>query len=59
LAAQSNRAKRSTAALQIMAKAGCRLGSENKAKAAFSQLPLGMKAGIRSECRAKGIRLGL
>jgi hypothetical protein len=59
LAAKSRRLKKSNDALQIMAKAGCRLGSENKAKAAFAQLPFGMKAGIRSECRAKGIRLGL
>lgn len=59
LAAQSRRLKRTNDALQVMAKAGCRMGSENKAKAAFSQLPLGLKSGIRSECRAKGIRLGL
>ena len=59
LAAKARRLKKTNDALQVMAKAGCRMGSENKAKAAFANLTFGMKAGIRSECRAKGIKLGL
>jgi hypothetical protein len=59
LAAKSRRQKRTNDATLVMARAACRLGSENKAKAAFSQLPMGWRIGVRSECRKKGIKLGL
>ncbi len=58
-AVKSRRAKRTSAALIVMAKAACRMGSESKAKSAFGQLKVGERRGIRAECRNKGIRLGL
>ncbi len=59
LAAKSKKAKRSSAALVVMAKAACRFGGEPQAKAAFKQLSVSDRRGIRSECRNNGIRLGL
>jgi hypothetical protein len=59
LASRSRSKKGTTKALQIMAKAACRMGSANKAKYAFDKLSLGARAGIRGECRKKGVKLGI
>ncbi len=59
LASKSQRAKRSSAALVIMAKAACRFGNESQAKSAFGQLSVSDRRGIRGECRDRGVRLGL
>ncbi len=59
LASKSRQAKRSSAALIVMATAACRMGNASKAKSAFAQLKVSERRGIRAECRNKGIRLGL
>lgn len=59
LASRSNGKKSSQSALQIMAKAACRMKSRDKAKSAFDRLAMADRAGIRSECRNHGVRLGL
>ncbi|MCR9164110.1 MAG: hypothetical protein ACE37F_24265 [Nannocystaceae bacterium] len=59
LASKSRSAKRSSAALVVMAKAACRFGGEAQAKSAFNQLSVSARRGIRSECRTHGVRLGL
>lgn len=59
LATKSRSAKRTSAALVVMAKAACRFGAEAKAKSAFNQLSVSARRGIRSECRSHGVRLGL
>ncbi len=59
LASKSRSAKRTSAALVVMAKAACRLGDEAQAKSAFDQLSVSARRGIRSECRSHGVRLGL
>jgi hypothetical protein len=42
-----------------MALAACRMGDAGKAKGAWAQLPLASRQGVRNECKAKGIKLGL
>ena len=59
LASKSRSAKRTSAALVVMAKAACRFGGEAQAKSAFNQLSVSARRGIRSECRSHGVRLGL
>jgi hypothetical protein len=59
LASASYAKRRSTAALQVMAKAGCRMGNQSKAKRAFDKLSVTERSGIRSECRKHGVKLGL
>jgi hypothetical protein len=59
LAVKSRKAKSSSAALVVMAKAACRFGGERQAKSAFGQLRVSDRRGIRAECRKRGIRLGL
>lgn len=59
LAAKSRAAKYSAKALVVMATAACRMGDAVKAKRAFNQLSVGNRRGIRTECRNKGVRLGL
>lgn len=59
LAAKSRGAKRTSAALIVMAKAACRFGGESQAKSAFNQLSVGNRRGLRAECRNHGVRLGL
>jgi outer membrane biosynthesis protein TonB len=59
LASRSNRKKRSVSALQIMARAGCRMRSEAKAKSAFDRLAITQRGGIRAECRKYGVKLGI
>jgi hypothetical protein len=59
LASKSYRKAKSASALQVMARAACRMGSAAKAKSAFDRLTLSQRSGIRSECRQHGIKLGL
>ena len=59
LASQSYTKARSSSALKVMAKAGCKMGNKSKAKRAFDKLSVGQRAGIRSECRKHGVKLGL
>ncbi len=59
LASKSRSARRSSAALIVMAKAACRFGGEGQAKSAFDQLSVGDRRGLRAECRNHGVRLGL
>ena len=59
LASKSRSAKRTSAALIVMAKAACRFGGESQAKSAFNQLSVTNRRGLRAECRNHGVRLGL
>lgn len=59
LASKSRGAKRTSAALIVMAKAACRFGGESQAKSAFNQLSVANRRGLRAECRNHGVRLGL
>lgn len=59
LASKSRSAKRTSAALVVMAKAACRFGGESQAKSAFNQLSVTNRRGLRAECRNRGVRLGL
>ena len=59
LASKSRQAKKTSAALIVMARAACRFGGESQAKSAFDQLGVSDRRGIRSECRDHGVRLGL
>jgi hypothetical protein len=59
LASMSNRKHRSYSALQVMARAACRLKRTATANSAFARLPLARRSGIRSECRGHGVRLGV
>ncbi len=59
LASKSRSAKRSSAALVVMAKAACRFGGSAQAKSAFNQLSVSNRRGLRAECRNHGVRLGI
>ncbi len=59
LASKSRSAKRTSAALIVMAKAACRFGGESQAKSAFNQLSVSNRRGLRAECRNHGVRLGI
>jgi hypothetical protein len=58
LAEQSFDGRPTKAALFLMVRAGCALGSEAKAKAAFVRLPLSARDDVRRECLTAGIELG-
>jgi len=57
LAQQSNTKSPSADAVQLMAVSACKMGSESKAKAAFSRLSEKKKKSVRSLCESKGISL--
>lgn len=57
LAKQSNAKSPSADAVQVMAVSACKMGSESKAKAAFSRLSEKKKKSVRSLCESKGITL--
>jgi len=59
LASKSRSAKRTSAALVVMAKAACRFGGASQAKSAFNQLSVANRRGLRAECRNHGVRLGI
>lgn len=59
LASKSRSAKRTSAALVVMAKAACRFGGASQAKSAFNQLSVSNRRGLRAECRTHGVRLGI
>lgn len=59
LANSSYRKAKSTSALQVMAKAACRMGNKAKAKSAFDRLSVSQRGGIRAECRKRGVKLGI
>lgn len=59
LAAKSNRKKRTTDALEIMALASCLKKDKGRAKTLLKKLPLFSRPKVRSKCKSEGIPLGL
>jgi hypothetical protein len=59
LATLSVSKKRTEAALEIKARAACRLGGKGAARSASESLSRARRRAVRRECREHGIRLGL
>lgn len=60
LANQSHRKKKSNEALEVKAKAACRMNDKDLAKSALKKLPLGSaRRDVRQACRDHGVRVGL
>ena len=57
LAKQSHTKSPSADAIQVMAVSACKMGSESKAKAAFTRLSEKKKKSVRALCESKGISL--